>query len=205
MIELLLPLIDDQPAVVERPSIIDKPIPYSAQRKRQMAGYAKRHYGVRTWRLDNPKAVVLHYTATTTWTSPFYHFSNNNPAPGPSGTRAESPGPCTHFLVHTDGRIFQLAPLNVMCRHAIGINDEAIGIEFIEMRSAANVLARPKQRKAGLRLVRWLQYEFGIAKSDVIGHSEVNDSPYFTELVKGWRNDHTDWSPAHSRKFRSLL
>lgn len=205
MIELMLPLIEDQPAVVERPAIIDKPIPYTAKRKRQMAAYAKRHYGVRTWRLDDPKAVVLHFTTTDTWTSPFYHFSNNTPVPGPAGSRAEAPGPCTHFLVHTDGRIFQLAPLNVMCRHAIGLNHESIGIEFIEKRSAANVLARPKQRQAGVRLVRWLQYRLGIAKSDVIGHSEVNDSPHFLELVKGWRNDHTDWSPAQSRKFRSLL
>lgn len=205
MIEFLLPLIDDQPAVVERPAIIDKPIPYPAKRKRQMAGYAQRHYGTGTWRLDSPKVVVLHFTTTSSWTSPFYHFSNNNPAPGPAGTRAESPGPCTHFLVHTDGRIFQLVDLDVMCRHAIGINDEAIGIEFIEPRSAANVLARSKQRRAGVRLVRWLQYRFGIATSDVIGHSEVNDSPHYTEKARGWRNDHTDWSPAQSRQFRRLL
>lgn len=202
---LLLPAVDTQPAAVERPPIVEKMIPYPAARKRQMARYAKRHYGIGTWRLDAPKAVVLHFTVSDTWKSAWYTFANNTPAPGPAGTRAESPGSCTHFLVDRDGKIIQVVPLGTMCRHAIGINHQAIGIEFVEMRSASNVLARPKQRRAGVRLVRWLQSQFGIATKDVIGHSEVNDSPYFLEKVRGWRNDHTDWSSSQSRRFRSYL
>lgn len=202
---LLLPAVDTQPTVVERPSIVSKPIPYSAARKRQMARYSQRHYGEKTWRLDAPKAVVLHFTVSDTWQSPWNLFASNSPAPGPSGSKAESPGGCTHFLVDKDGTIIQLAPLTTMCRHAIGINNKAIGIEFVEMRSASNILARAKQRRAGVRLVRWLQSELGIATSGVIGHSMVNDSPFFYEKVPGWRNDHTDWSPKQVRKFRSYL
>lgn len=205
LLPLLFPAVDPSPAVVERPAIVSKPIPYTAKRKQQMARYANRHYGVKTWRLEEPKAVVLHFTVSDTWQSPWNLFASNTPAPGPSGTKAESPGGCTHFLVDKDGTIIQLAPLTTMCRHAIGINDHAIGIEFVEMRSASNILARPKQRRAGVRLVRWLQSELGIDTRNVIGHSMVNDSPYFHDNVKGWRNDHTDWSPSQTRRFRSYL
>lgn len=206
MIELFLPLVPvDEPVTVPRPPIIKKYIPYPAKRKKQMARYAKRHYGVKTWRLSDPKAVVLHYTVSDTWQSPWNYFASNTAAPGPGGSRPEKPGGCTHFIVHKDGRIFQLAPLGTMCRHAIGINHRSVGIEFVEMRSANNVLARKAQRRAGVRLVRWLQYELGIRTKDVIGHGMVNDSPYFQERVRGWRNDHTDFNRKQVRRFRSYL
>ena len=202
----IVPLVDPVPPAVPKPrAIISKPIPYGPKRKKQMARYAKRHYGVKTWRLTDPKVVVLHYTVSNTWQSPWNLFASNTPAPGPSGSRAESPGGCTHFLVDKDGTIIQLAPLTTMCRHAIGINHRSVGIEFVEMRSASNILARGKQRRAGLRLVRWLQSEFGIAKKNVIGHRMVNASPYFQERVSGWKNDHTDWNRGQVRKFRKLL
>jgi len=199
----LLPV---DPAVVERPpAIVSKPIPYGPKRKRQMSRYAQRHYGVKTWRLTDPKTIVLHYTVSNTWQSPWNLFASNTPAGGPSGSRAESPGGCTHFLVGKRGKIIQLAPLTTMCRHAVGINHRSIGIEFVEMRSASNILARSKQRKAGVRLVRWLQSEFSIASKNVIGHRMVNASPFFQERVRGWRNDHTDWSRGQVRTFRKYL
>ncbi len=158
----IVPLVDPAPPAVPKPrAIVSKPIPYGPKRKKQMARYAKRHYGEKTWRLTDPKVVVLHYTVSNTWQSPWNLFASNTPAPGPSGSRAESPGGCTHFLVDKDGTIIQLAPLTTMCRHAIGINHRSVGIEFVEMNSASNILARAKQRRAGLRLVRWLQSEFG--------------------------------------------
>ena len=58
-----------------------------------------------------------------------------------------------------------------MCRHVVGLNNRAIGIEFVEMTSAANILRRPKQRAAGIALVRWLQSEYNISKSNVVGHA----------------------------------
>jgi N-acetyl-anhydromuramyl-L-alanine amidase AmpD len=195
----------DPPPVVERPAIVRKYIPYGATRKRQMAAYSERHYGVRTWRLEDPRQIVLHYTVSDTWQSPWNHFANNTPAGGPSGTRPEPPGGCTHFLVGKRGTIIQLAPLRIMCRHTIGLNHRSIGIEFVEMRSASNILQRPRQLRAGLRLVRWLQYRADIATRDVIGHGTANDSPYFQERVRGWRNDHTDWNAAQMRTFRAQL
>jgi N-acetylmuramoyl-L-alanine amidase len=206
MIEALVPWVpaDTQPPVA-RPAMVRKYIPYGKARKKQMAGYAKRHYGVRTWRMRDPKAIVLHYTVSTTWQSAWNTFASNRPVAGPSGSRPEAPGTCTHFIVHTDGTILQLAPLGKMCRHAIGLNHRSIGIEFVEMRSARNILNRPAQRRAGVKLVRWLQSRLDIRTKHVIGHSMVNDSPFFTERVRGWRNDHGDWSKPQTRQFRRRL
>jgi N-acetylmuramoyl-L-alanine amidase len=206
MIEMFLPLVPPvDTTVVPRPPIVVKYIPYGKQRKKQMAAYSLRHYGVRTWQLTDPRAVVLHYTVSNTASSPWNLFASNSASPGPAGSRPEKPGGCTHFIVDKDGTILQLAPLRIMCRHAIGINDRSVGIEFVEMSSASNILQRPKQRRAGVRLVRWLQSELGITKQNVIGHRMVNDSPHFHERVKGWRNDHTDWSAPQVRVFRKYL
>jgi N-acetyl-anhydromuramyl-L-alanine amidase AmpD len=186
-----------------RPRIVWDPIPYGAQRRAQMAAYAQRHYGRRTARLSRPRQVVLHYTVSSSYAPVHRHFASNAPARGSSGP-AERPGVCTHFVVDRNGTIYQLVPLHVMCRHAVGLNDQSVGIEFVELRSAGNILRRPAQMAAGLRLVRWLQGRYRIADRDVIGHSMVNRSRFFTEL-RGWRNTHVDWSPAETRAFRDRL
>lgn len=57
MIPLFIPLvppIDAQPPAP--PPIVKKYIPYGKARKKQMAGYAFRHYGVRTWKPRTPKS-----------------------------------------------------------------------------------------------------------------------------------------------------
>ncbi len=56
----------------------------------------------------------------------------------------------------------------------------------------------------GLRLVRWLQARYDIAKRNVIGHAMANDSPFFHDL-EGWRNDHTDWQREDVLELRSRL
>lgn len=184
-----------------RPPIVSDPIPYGAKRKRQMAGYAWRHYHVRTWRLTSVRQIVLHYTGSDDYKSVHNTFASNSRAAGPGGSRPESPGTCAHFVVAKSGRIYQLAPLTIMCRHAIGLNHRSIGIEFVEMRSANNILARKNQLRAGQALVRWLQAKYGIAKRDVIGHAMVNQSRFFVDH-EGWRNDHVDWRAGQVRKFR---
>jgi N-acetyl-anhydromuramyl-L-alanine amidase AmpD len=190
-------------STTDKPRMSWDPIPFGARRRAQMARYAERHYGTRTARLSEPRQIVLHFTVSSTYGSVWNHFASNAPARGTTG-KAESPGTCAHFVVDTDGAIHQLVPLKYMCRHAVGLNDQSIGIEFVELRSAANVLRRTAQVEAGLRLVRWLQAEYHIGGSDVIGHSMVNRSRFFTDR-KGWRNTHVDWSEAQTRAFRARL
>ena len=188
-----------------RPRIVQQPIPYPASRKAQMADYAQRHYGVATWRLV-PRAVVLHFTASGPGSEPGVHalFAANQP------NRGELPGVCAHFVVDQDGTIYQQVPLDIMCRHAIGVNDHAIGIEMIQQQGISShwadqqILHRRPQIRSVLALVRWLQGRFHIAQKNVIGHSMANDSPFFHDR-EGWRNDHTDWQAQDVRELRRRL
>ena len=41
----------------------------------------------------------------------------------------ELPGLCAHFVVDRDGTIYQLVSARIMCRHTVGLNWTAIGIE----------------------------------------------------------------------------
>lgn len=188
-------------ATVPRPAIIYDPIPYGATRKAQMAAYAKRHYGTYTYAFANPKHVLLHFTVTRNYRSTWDWMAANAASPGNAGTKKEKPGACTHFVIDKNGKIYQLAPLNIMCRHVVGLNNRAVGIEFVEMTSARNILNRPKQLAAGRALVRWLQSEYNIRKADVIGHAMANKSRYFFDR-KGWFNDHDDWPSKHVKIFR---
>jgi N-acetyl-anhydromuramyl-L-alanine amidase AmpD len=168
-----------------------------------MAAYSRRHYGSSTWLL-RPRMIVLHYTAGSTYRSARALFASN------ARNLGELPGVAAHFVIDKDGAIYQLVPLYVRVRHAIGLNHRALAIEFVQEAGSgprwadAQILARKAQMRAALRLVRYLQARFGIRVRDVIGHAMANDSPYFRDLL-GWRNDHTDWQAADVRVFRARL
>ena len=86
----------------------------------------------------------------------------------------------------------------------------AIGIEFVQETGSSSawadrqILHRPAQLDAGLRVVAWLQRKYGISDANVIGHAMANQSPYFKDL-EGWHNDHTDWLPPDVTRFRAGL
>ena len=178
-------------------------IPYGSVRRRQMAAYSLRHYGASRWRL-RPRVIVLHYTAGSTYRGARALFVANTPNLG------ELPGVAAHFVIDKDGTIYQLVPLYVRVRHAIGLNHRALAIEFVQEGGPgphwadAQILARKPQMRAALRLVHYLQARYGIRLGNVIGHAMANDSPYFRDLL-GWRNDHTDWLAADVRIFRTRL
>lgn len=185
---------------VASPRITYDPIPFSHTRQRQMTRYAKRHYGINSSALTRPRVIVLHFTVSDSYRPVWNYFASNQPAPGPAGSRAERPGGCTQFVIDKNGRIYQLTSLHQMCRHTIGLNHVAIGIEFVEMNNAANILQRPRQLAAGRKLVRWLQGKFQIRTTDVVGHGTANRSRYFKDL-RGWRNDHVDWNQRQVTRF----
>jgi N-acetylmuramoyl-L-alanine amidase len=112
---------------VSRPSIVWKPIPFGSKRRAEMAAYAKRHYGIDTWRLQGPHVIVEHYTASNSFTAAWNAFAANTPDP----ELHELPGDCAHFIIDRDGTIYQLVRLNTMCRHTVGLNYTAIGIEHV--------------------------------------------------------------------------
>jgi hypothetical protein len=187
-----------------KPGIVEDPISYGGERREQMAGYSRRHYGDREWRLRDPDAIVLHYTAGGGYASAWSTFDSNAP------NRGELPGVCAHYVIKKSGRIGELVPPRIRCRHTIGLNHRSIGIEMVQEAGPGSawadrqILERRPQIRAALRLVDWLQGRFEIGTGDVIGHSMADDSPYFKDL-EGWRNDHTDWLERDVRVFRKRL
>jgi len=180
------------------------PIPYGKSRKHQMAGYSERHYGKRTWRLENPRAIVLHYTAGSSYQSAYNTFASNAPNNG------ERPGVCAQFVVDKDGTIYQLTRLYVRCRHTIGMNHVSIGIEMVQEdvggshATSQAILDRKAQARAAVRLAAWLRTRYRIGSRNLIGHAMANDSPLFKDN-EGWRNDHTDWPKAEVKTFRKRV
>ena len=103
------------------------------------------------------------------------------------------------------GTIHQLVSLGVMCRHTVGLNWTAIGIEHVGF-SDGQVLGDRSQMAASLRLVRWLRCRYHIAIKNVIGHNESLSSPYHHEDVAALRTQtHSDFNRADMQVYRSRL
>jgi N-acetylmuramoyl-L-alanine amidase-like protein len=182
-----------------KPKIVQKPIPFDAKRKAEMDAYTKRHYGTATWQLVHPHVIVEHYTAGPSFDSAYNTFAANSPDLG------ELPGTCAHFIIDTDGTIYQVVPLTIMCRHTVGLNYTAIGIEHVGT-SDQQVLRNQAQMRASLQLTLWLMQRYGISLPNVIGHNESLSSPYHKELIASWRcQTHADWTHADMNVYRREL
>ena len=212
------PAVVIQPAIVIQPAVAAVPraattpvlrlvpefIAFSQRRKNEMAAYSLRHYGASSWRLS-PSMIVLHFTESDTASSARNTFAND------SRNLGELPGTCAHFIVAKNGDVWQIVPTSIRCRHTIGLNDKAIGIEIVQ-RSYGNgahwadqqILSRPAQIGAVLALIRSLQRQYGISASNIIGHAMANRAPQFRDL-EGWRNDHTDWQAQDVLEVRRRL
>jgi beta-N-acetylhexosaminidase len=185
------------------PRIVWDPIPFGPARKAQMAAYVRRHYGSfmkPTWRLVHPRVVVIHYTDAT-YRSTFNTFATDVP----DSELHELPADCAHFVIDTDGTIHQLVSLGTMCRHTVGLNWTAIGIEHVGF-SDQQILGNRHQLSASLTLVHWLQCRFGIATRNVIGHNESLSSPYHHEDVPWLRTQtHSDFNHHDMQIYRARL
>jgi beta-N-acetylhexosaminidase len=183
-----------------KPHIVWKPIPFGAKRKAEMAQYAKRHYGIDSYVL-RPKVIVEHYTATTSFSSAYNTFA----ADVPDAELHQLPGTCAHFIIDRDGTIYQLVPLDIMCRHTVGLNYVAIGIEHVGT-SDAEILEDAAQMRSSLALTAWLMRRYRISLANVIGHNESLTSPYHKELYAPWRTQtHGDWRHADMNIYRARL
>jgi N-acetylmuramoyl-L-alanine amidase len=184
-----------------KPHIVHKPIPFPAKRRAEMAAYAKRHYGIASYRLVNPHVIVEHYTVTPTFQATYDTFAPDTPDP----ELHELPNVCSHFVIDTDGTIYQLVPLKLMCRHTVGLNYTAIGIEHVGDSDAA-VLGNRRVLRASLALTTWLRCRYGIAVKNVIGHNESLTSPYHREGVAALKNQtHGDMRKASMDVYRRKL
>ncbi len=183
------------------PEMKSWPIPYGQKRKREMAAYSARHYGERTWRLQRPRVIVEHMAQASSAAAVHNTFARDVP----DVELHELPGVCAHFVISSRGRIFRLVNLRTRCRHTVGLNWTAIGIEHVGY-GDGDVLRDRRRLRASLRLTHWLQCRFGIRLRNVIGHAESLRSPYHHERVPSLRRQtHGDWRHASMRIYRQKL
>lgn len=178
-------------------------IPMPQSRLDEMRAYARARYGIDSYHLE-PSMVVLHFTDSSAQAA-INHFSQDIPQSG------WLPGVCAHYVVDQDGTIYQLVPTNIMCRHAVGVNHEAIGIEVAQQTfgnsaqwADRQILDRAPQMAALLELVADLQRRFAIPTDRIAGHATVNSDPAFRDST-GMVNDHGDWQEADVLEFRRRL
>ncbi len=188
-------------ASVAAPSSTPWPIPFGPKRKREMAAYSERHYGQYRWRLREPKVIVEHMAQIGTAAGVRGVFVPDRPDP----ELGELPNVCSHYVISPAGKIFRLVNLRTRCRHTVGLNWTAIGIEHAGY-GDGDLMGNARQLRASLRLTRYLRCRFGIPVRDVIGHAESLGSPYHRELVASLRDQtHGDMGAGAMRVYRGKL
>jgi N-acetylmuramoyl-L-alanine amidase len=182
---------------------------FDDERFKLTAEYCLSHYGENSYLMDQPRMIVVHYTAIATLEESYRFFAPITLDPvlrqDISGGGRVNPSP--HYLIDRDGAILQLAPDNVVCRHTIGFNHTAIGIENVG-RDAADLTEAQASSTADLvgRLVaRHPSITF------LIGHHEYRDTarPHYRlyrELDESYRfTDKIDPGPDFMARVRELL
>lgn len=180
----------------------------SELRCRLTEDYCRVHYGHDGHELQSPRLIVVHYTAFKTLRDSYEFF---RPARlQASRTDIRSGGNvniAAHYLVDKNGAIFRLAPDNEICRHTIGFNHVALGIENVGRDSSDLTDA---QITADAMLISDLVRKYPTIEY-LIGHHEYMNAslPHFVlfrELDAGYRPTvKHDPGPAYMKKLRSRL
>jgi N-acetyl-anhydromuramyl-L-alanine amidase AmpD len=187
-------------AAAAMPPIQHHHIDMPATRKREMRAYSKRHYGYASFKLE-PRVIVEHIAVAPTWKSVWNTFEPDVPDP----ELHELPNVCSHYVIGEKAQIVELVPPRLRCRHTVGLNHVAIGIEHVGY-TDGDVLHNKRRLRASLRLTAWLRCRYGIAIKNVIGHNESLSSPYHRERVKRLKHQtHGDWSHASMKVYRRRL
>ncbi len=188
-------------SLAPRPAIRHMPLPITARRKAETVAYAQRHYGGGGWRIAKPRVIVEHLTENSSVGATYNAFAPDVP----DVELHELPNVCSQFAIGRDGEIVQLTPVTFMCRHTVGLNWAAIGIEHVGYREG-DVLGDRAQLRSSLALTRYLRCRFHIPVRDVIGHAESLSSPFHHERVAALRTQtHSDWQPWAMQRYRALL
>jgi N-acetylmuramoyl-L-alanine amidase len=186
---------------IARPPIAKWAIPFGAKRKAEMAAYSERHYGEDEWQLRHPRVIVEHIAVTDSAAAVYNTFAPDTP----DVELGELPNVCSHFVIGSSGRIFQLVNLRTRCRHTVGLNWTAIGIEHVGS-ADSDLLGDPRELHASLLLTQYLRCHFRIPVHDVIGHAESLSSPFHRERVASLRTQtHGDMVHASMRVYRQRL
>jgi N-acetylmuramoyl-L-alanine amidase len=176
-------------------------VPFGAKRIKETVAYEQRHYGLQRSTMVGPHVIVEHYTGNSSFAATWATFASDAPDP----ELGEKPGTCAQFVVDRDGTIYQLVRLPLVCRHTVGLNWTAIGIEHVGT-SDREILGNPRQLAASLALTLWLADRYLIPRNQVIGHNESLRSSYHRERYAPWRcQTHGDWTHRDMQVYRTKL
>lgn len=119
-----------------------------------------------------PTMIVMHFTVSHDAQSVWDGFARGcNMDNGDYGFPFGHPS--VHFMVDSDGAIYQLLPTDWRCTGAYGVNHVALSIEMVAM-NEEQLLSRPRQLYASFCLVDRLRREFDIPLDRIIGHFQVS-------------------------------
>jgi N-acetylmuramoyl-L-alanine amidase len=182
---------------------------FDRERARLTVAYCLRHYGRASDELREPRMIVVHFTAFPTMDASFRFFAPPR-LDVVSRSDIKSGGlvnVSAHYLIDRDGAVVQLAPDNLVCRHTIGFNWTAIGIENVGNDAASLTDA---QAAATAALVSRLVARHP-SITCLIGHDEYRNSTlphyrFFREHDRSYRfTDKVDPGPAFMGRVRGLL
>lgn len=179
---------DPNTTTITVPAMVDKFLPWTAEREKLTYAYAEKHYGKSCTEIV-PQVVVVHWTAGPTWQSAWQWFANASRGDGTVNVSSQ-------FIVDRDGTIYRLMPETKMARHIIGYNWCAIGIENVGGMDSREDLT-PAQLAADTKLIGYLAKVYPTIKY-VWGHYQqkvARTSGLYVENVAGYHSDKTDPGP----------
>jgi hypothetical protein len=186
--------------------IVDRPVPFPAERVELTREYIRQHYGLDVPDITIvPKIIVLHWTAVATFQGSYNAFVHTTlGGDRPTLARAGNVNVSIQFLVDRDGTIYRLMPETWMARHVIGINYNSIGVENVGGAGGAANLT-PAQVQANIALVRYLAHKYPTIRY-LIGHYEYRDfegHPLWLERDSTYRTPKIDPGPAFMAAVRA--
>lgn len=173
--------------------IIDRLLPFGEDRIAGTLQYLRAHTDPE--RADirlEPRAIVLHWTASPTLEGSYQTFAPSELKSRPELDLAGRVNVSAHYLVDRDGTIYRLVPDDRVARHTIGLNHVAIGIENVG--GGEEHPLTQAQIDANVALVRDLVRRFP-AITHLLGHSEyrrMEGHPYFQERDPNYRTEKPD-------------
>lgn len=190
------------------PQAIQRPI-FDAERLQLTVNYARQHYGEATAVLTNPQMIVVHFVTIPTLQKSLDFF---RPSRIDHQIRRDIAGGgevnvSAHYLVDRDGTLYQMASEDLLCRHIIGFNHTAIGIENVAA-NADDLTAAQLDANAAL-ISRIVQRQPAIRY--LLGHHEYRDRtlPHYQlyhEVDATYRfTDKVDPGPLFMTRLRTLL
>ena len=179
-------------------SIYKHPIEWTENREQLMREYSLEHYGREMTEIE-PRAIVVHWTASATLESVFNTFYSESMEDGTLNV-------ASHFVVDRNGRIYQLTPETALNRHAIGYNWCAIGIENVGGVNGEEDLT-DAQLAANINIIRHMrakhptiEYVFGHYQQDI-----ARESGLYLELVPDYYAEKIDPGAKFMRKLREAF